>query len=192
MSGNGRAFFLHSHYTLLFTTVLVTHCKGNSCDCILSLIQLSFEPRPLIRGKKKSFITMKQKEHYVSMHFEPCTISTFSVFAVFSLHQSTGRCFILTTANSLPEKKLNFESLGALYFHSPFFFSCLGTKRKCRHSYIPLEPWQVFCSSKETTDWNDTNRNLYHLYVMLMKKHWDKKTEANRPDEQVKCLQGQL
>lgn len=73
-----------------------------------------------------------------------------------------------------------------------FFFSCLGTKRKCRHSYIPLEPWQVFCSSKETTDWNDTNRNLYHLYVMLMKKHWDNKTEANRPDEQVKCLQGQL
>lgn len=65
---------------------------------------------------------MKQKEHYVSMHFEPCTISTFSVFAVFSLHQSAGRCFILTTANSLPEKKLNFESLGALYFHSPFFF----------------------------------------------------------------------
>lgn len=69
---------------------------------------------------------MKQKEHYVSMHFEPCTISTFSVFAVFSLHQSTGRCFILTTANSLPEKKLNFESLGALYFHSPFFFLMSG------------------------------------------------------------------
>lgn len=65
---------------------------------------------------------MKQKEHYVSMHFEPCTISTFSVFAVFSLHQSAGRCFILTTANSLPEKNL-ILSHWVLYTSTLLFFS---------------------------------------------------------------------